>query len=93
MTKYIVEHNIQYRDVPETNLHIFLRDYNSEWKDAFLPELRSINNEEVEISGISLVAISSPSSWIFIFLANMNAAIHNTKIHGTKIATLLQFDP
>ncbi|MED3573748.1 Ger(x)C family spore germination protein [Cytobacillus praedii] len=50
----LLEHNIQYRDVPETNLHIFLRDYNSEWKDAFLPELRSINNEEVEISGISL---------------------------------------
>lgn len=50
----LLEHNIEYRDVPETNLHVFLRDYNSEWKDAFLPELRSVNKNEVEISGISL---------------------------------------
>lgn len=50
----LIEHNMRYRDLPKTNLHIFIRDYYTKGKDPYLPELRQINNKEVEISGLSL---------------------------------------
>jgi len=57
VSKYLqslVQHNIKFRDVPDTNLHIFLRDYYMKGKDPYLPEIKAISPEEVEISGISL---------------------------------------
>ena len=57
VSKYLqslIEHNIKFRDVPDTNLHIFLRDYYMKGKDPYLPELKAISPEEVEVSGISL---------------------------------------
>lgn len=57
VSKYLeslIEHNIENRDVPNTNLHIFLRDYYMKGKDPYLPELRQLNKEGVIISGISL---------------------------------------
>ncbi|WP_313804949.1 Ger(x)C family spore germination protein [Cytobacillus sp.] len=50
----LIEHNMKYRDLPETNLHIFIRDFYTQGKDPYLPELHQINNEKVEISGLSL---------------------------------------
>ncbi|MBP2240404.1 spore germination protein [Cytobacillus eiseniae] len=50
----LIEHNIEHRDVPKTNLHIFLRDYYSRGKDPYLPEINGVSKDEVEISGISL---------------------------------------
>lgn len=50
----LIKHNIENRDVPETNLHIFLRDYYMKGKDPYLPELKFLSPKEVEISGISL---------------------------------------
>lgn len=50
----LILHNIDRRDVPMTNLHIFLRDYYKKGKDPYLPELKKIGPKEVEISGLSL---------------------------------------
>ncbi|MEH7123798.1 Ger(x)C family spore germination protein [Bacillus sp. JJ1773] len=50
----LIEHNIQRGDVPETNLHIFLRDYYMKGKDPYLPELRQIAQNKMEISGLSI---------------------------------------
>ena len=57
VSKYLrnlIEHNIKYRDLPNTNLHIFLRDYYMKGKDPYLPKLKFLSPEGVEISGISL---------------------------------------
>ncbi|WP_409974121.1 hypothetical protein [Bacillus sp. Bva_UNVM-123] len=57
VSKYLqnlIKHNIENRDIPETNIHIFLRDYYMQGKDPYLPEIRALSPEEVEISGISL---------------------------------------
>jgi len=50
----LIEHNIQRRDVPRTNLHIFLRDFYKKGKDAYLPELTKKGENELQISGISI---------------------------------------
>lgn len=68
----LIRHNIKYRDVPETNLHIFVRDYYTKGKDPFLPELNQLSKDVVEISGLSLfkgdkeVAVL-PTSKMFFF--------------------------
>ncbi len=50
----LLEHNIEERDVPKTNLHIFFRDYHQKGTDAYLPELKQLSPTEVEISGLSI---------------------------------------
>ncbi|MEK3821440.1 Ger(x)C family spore germination protein [Cytobacillus sp. FSL W8-0315] len=50
----LIQHNIDNRDIPKTNLHIFVRDYFQKGKDPFLPRLKKIGNDKVEIDGISL---------------------------------------
>lgn len=50
----LIEHNIDERDVPKTNLHIFLRDFYAKGKDPYLPELKQLDKKHLEISGISL---------------------------------------
>ncbi|KAB2334779.1 Ger(x)C family spore germination protein [Cytobacillus depressus] len=50
----LIDQNIERGDVPDTNLHIFLRDYYMKGKDPYLPELRQLAKNKVEISGLSL---------------------------------------
>ncbi len=50
----LIQHNIDNRDIPKTNLHIFVRDYFQKGKDPFLPRLKKVGNDKVEIDGISL---------------------------------------
>ncbi|MBN8204201.1 Ger(x)C family spore germination protein [Bacillus sp. NTK034] len=50
----LIQHNIEHRDVPITNLHIFSRDYYQDGKDPFLPRLKKAGNDKVKIVGISL---------------------------------------
>lgn len=50
----LIEHNIQYGDMPDTNLHIFLRDYYMKGKDPYLPELKQLAPNKMEISGLSI---------------------------------------
>jgi spore germination protein len=50
----LIQHNIEHRDIPITNLHIFSRDYYQDGKDPFLPRLKKAGNDKVKITGISL---------------------------------------
>jgi spore germination protein len=50
----LIQHNIEHRDIPITNLHIFSRDYYQDGKDPFLPRLKQSGNDKVKIVGISL---------------------------------------
>lgn len=50
----LIEHNINQRDVPTTNLHMFIFDFFQKGKDPFLPKLKKIGKDKLEINGISL---------------------------------------
>ncbi len=50
----LIQHNIEQRDIPTTNLHLASRDFYQKGRDPFLPRIRQISNEKVEIAGISL---------------------------------------
>ncbi len=50
----LIQHNIEHRDIPITNLHILSRDYYQDGKDPFLPRLKKTGNDKVELVGISL---------------------------------------
>ncbi|MBY0159081.1 Ger(x)C family spore germination protein [Cytobacillus sp. FSL W8-0315] len=50
----LIQHNIEHRDIPKTNLHILANDYYQEGKDPFLPRLKKLDDDKVEIAGISL---------------------------------------
>lgn len=46
----LIKHNIERRDVPKTNLHVFLSDYYQKGKDPNLPYLKLVD-KKVEILG------------------------------------------
>jgi spore germination protein len=46
-------HNIKYENLPKTNLQLFFRDYYQFGKTGFLPQLRKIDDNKLELSGIS----------------------------------------
>lgn len=50
----LIEHNIEYGDLPKTNLTLFMRDFYQEGKDVFLPHIKMKNEQEIELDGISL---------------------------------------
>ncbi|UYG94029.1 Ger(x)C family spore germination protein [Cytobacillus firmus] len=50
----LIQHNIEHRDIPKTNLHILSRNYYEKGKDTFLPRLKKIADDKVEIIGVSL---------------------------------------
>lgn len=50
----LLTHNIKERDLPDTNLQLFLFDYYQKGKTAFLPKLKKTEKDKVTITGVSL---------------------------------------
>ncbi|MGF3105296.1 Ger(x)C family spore germination protein [Rossellomorea sp. DUT-2] len=50
----LITHNITRRELPETNLHLFLFDYFQDGKTPYLPILKQLSNDSVAITGIAL---------------------------------------
>ncbi|MBW3111021.1 Ger(x)C family spore germination protein [Bacillus sp. MCCB 382] len=50
----LIHHNITRRELPETNLHMFVYDYFQEGQTPYLPILKQLSNESVAITGIAL---------------------------------------
>lgn len=50
----LVEQNIESRDLPQTNLHMFIFDFFQKGKDPFLPMVKRIGKDRMEISGLCL---------------------------------------
>ncbi|MBT2687507.1 Ger(x)C family spore germination protein [Bacillus sp. ISL-47] len=50
----MISHNVEKRDIPKTNLHLAAHDFYQKGKDPFLPRLKQVSKDKVEISGISL---------------------------------------
>lgn len=51
----LMENNIKHEDLPKTNLQQFLASYYQVGQTPFMPELKQISKEKVEISGISFL--------------------------------------
>ncbi|WP_041267793.1 Ger(x)C family spore germination protein [Geobacillus genomosp. 3] len=49
----LVRQNIEQRDLPKTNLHLFLKSYYADGKDPFLPYVRRAG-EDVQVAGVAL---------------------------------------
>lgn len=49
----LLEHNMQHRELPQSNLHLFMNSYYSDMKDPFLPYVKLTGNK-VKIIGIAL---------------------------------------
>ncbi|WP_230500506.1 Ger(x)C family spore germination protein [Sutcliffiella rhizosphaerae] len=67
----LIEHNMDRRDVPKINMHIFLSDYLEKGKDANLPVLKKTENK-VEIIGVAVLKgdkyeMLIPNSQLFYF--------------------------
>lgn len=56
--KNLLTHNMKNRDVPKLNLHLFGNYYASRGRDAFLPILKKINDNTLEIVGIGIFSIN-----------------------------------
>ncbi len=68
----LIHHNMKNKDIPKTNLHRFLFDFNQKGKTPYLPEIRKLGKEQIEISGISFfyygrVVDTIPASKMFYF--------------------------
>lgn len=68
----LIRHNMKTKDVPKTNLQRFLFDFNQRGKTPYLPQLRKIGVEQIEISGISFfryghVVDTIPAEKMFYF--------------------------
>ncbi len=50
----LIKHNIESRDIPKTNLHIFLYDLYAEDSDPYLPILKKDESNVIEIDGLAL---------------------------------------
>ncbi|TMU84472.1 Ger(x)C family spore germination protein [Bacillus sp. BHET2] len=50
----LIHHNITRRELPETNLHLFLFDYFQDGQTPYLPMIKQLSEESVEISGMAL---------------------------------------
>jgi spore germination protein len=47
-------HNIEKENLPRTNLHLFFHDYYQLGKTGYLPQLKKINDQTLELNGVSL---------------------------------------
>ncbi|MGG1401037.1 Ger(x)C family spore germination protein [Bacillus salipaludis] len=68
----LIKHNMVTKDVPKTNLQRFLFDFNQLGKTPYLPRLKKLDHEQIEISGISFfrygrVVYSIPAEKMFFF--------------------------
>nr|WP_249316755.1 Ger(x)C family spore germination protein [Bacillus sp. FJAT-50079] len=50
----MIAHNIKYRDIPRTNLHLFTSDFFEKGKDAYLPILKRQGEDKLKISGLAI---------------------------------------
>lgn len=52
----LLKHNMEERDLPESNLHLFLFDYFQSGKDPSIPVLKVVSSDEVKINGVAILS-------------------------------------
>ncbi|WML47038.1 Ger(x)C family spore germination protein [Neobacillus sp. PS3-34] len=68
----LIRHNMKTKDLPKTNLQLFLFDFYQTGKTGYLPELTKIGKNQIEISGLSFfqrdkVVDTLPAGRMFYF--------------------------
>ncbi|MED4224735.1 Ger(x)C family spore germination protein [Neobacillus cucumis] len=68
----LIRHNMKSKDVPRTDLQRFMVDFNQKGKSPYLPRIKKLDKENVEISGLSFfryghVVDTIPADKMFYF--------------------------
>lgn len=50
----LIEHNIKQEEIPRSNLHLFLFDFYQNGKTPYLPQLKQLSKNKMEINGMAL---------------------------------------
>jgi spore germination protein len=50
----LINQNIKRRDLPETNLHMFLFDYYQDGQTPYLPIIKKVSDDTLEVTGVAL---------------------------------------
>lgn len=90
----LMKQNIEMRDLPQTNLHLFIFDFFQQGKDPFLPMVKRIGKDHMEISGLCLfkndkLITTIPTSKMFFFklLADKySEGTYKVKVNGEEAA-------
>nr|WP_249306104.1 Ger(x)C family spore germination protein [Lederbergia citrea] len=103
----LIEHNVDYRDIPKTNLHLFASDFFQKGKGAYLPILRKKGEDKLQIIGLGIfddkkLVHSIPADQMFYFkllVDQHNKSSINVKIgknsaivHDVKTKTSISTD-
>ncbi|WP_059172182.1 Ger(x)C family spore germination protein [Bacillus sp. FJAT-27445] len=51
----LLDHNIKTRDMPKTNMHLFMSDFYQTGKTAYLPIIKKKDDKAVQLNGIALL--------------------------------------
>jgi spore germination protein len=50
----LIRQNVERRELPKTNLHLFLHDHFQKGKSPYLPIIKRLNNNTLEVTGVAL---------------------------------------
>ncbi len=90
----LIQHNMERRELPQTNLHLFLNSYYSKVKDPFLPYIE-LHDDKVRVKGIALfkedkvVSFVDDSDMFFVkaLMENFENGSHTFKVEGEYVST------
>jgi spore germination protein len=90
----LMEHNIKSRDLPKTNLHLFIYDFFQRGKDSYLPRIKRIGKDRIQINGVSLFkkdkvvdAISTDKMFFFKLLVDQySEGVYKVEVNGEEAA-------
>jgi spore germination protein len=90
----LMDHNIQNEDMPKSNLQLFLADFYQEGKTPFIPQLKKIAKNKLQINGISLlkhgkmVDLIAPKEMFFfkLLVDKYSEGMHVVKIDSGEAA-------
>jgi spore germination protein len=91
----MLEHNMQRRELPRTNLHLFLFSFYSKLKDPFLPYIE-LQDDKVSVKGVALFDKDKVVSYIgdeemFFFkglMENFKNGSYTLDVDGNKVTIL-----
>lgn len=91
----LLNQNIKRRELPETNLHMFLFDYYQDGQTPYLPIIKQVSDDTLEVTGIALMdadkmidRIASDDMFFFKLLVDkLSEGSHVVKLGGKDGST------
>lgn len=90
----LIKNNIENEDLPRTNLQLFLKGYYSEGRTPFMPQLKQLSKDSIELNGIAffrygkIVETILPEQMFFfkLLVDKYSNGLHRVKIDGDEAA-------